>query len=106
MSDVTITQSRCNNGPWEVRCKASSGHRSDFMGDLLGAGLILRARKDAWQQAMWWARWHADEHERVRCAGCHHSPEVPPITILDGDTVKVGSRVFLRDGMSWREAQR
>lgn len=62
---------------------------------------LLRA--DRWADALWWANWHAAEHDRTHCHCCDRPRAVPRITVLDSNTVKVGTRVFIRDGRPGRD---
>ena len=86
-------------GAWGVICS-----RCPELGQLMWLKPILRAVPEAWDQAMWWAIWHAAEHDRTRCECCGRDRDVPPLMILDARTVKVGERLFVSDPeVGWRE---
>lgn len=58
----------------------------------------------AWSDAVWWANWHAAEHQRLVCPCCGHSPKVASLTPLDQNTVRIGGdRLFRRVRGGWTE---
>lgn len=83
---------------WVVTCTDCMG--GDFLGSLLRP--VVSAH--LWVDALWWANWHAREHDLTECGRCSHRPAVEPVTVLDGDTVKVGERLFRRVPGGWQEA--
>lgn len=81
---------------WQVTCDTC---KPDSFNDLFGVRSFVRTAQ--WSDALWWANWHRAEHQRTTCGCCGHIPPIDPITVLDGNAVRVGERLFLRDGTGW-----
>jgi hypothetical protein len=86
-------------GKWQW--VASCSHCDDNLDWIFPAGSVVRA--EGWVDAVWWSRWHVEEHRRTTCGACLRPHQVPSVTPVNNTTATVGERVFKRDGVGWRE---